>query len=118
MEPVQLLGTGGAIGAVLRYTVSLLLADKRFPFSTLVVNVVGSFLLGFIVFAGVDSDIALFVGAGACGSFTTYSSFSVQSVRMWETGDRLRASIYALGTLGLSLVAAGLAAGLVTLLRF
>lgn len=117
MDPAHLLGTGGAIGAVLRYTVGHLLTHDRFPFSTLAVNVVGSFVLGFVVFAGFDSDVALFVGTGACGSFTTYSSFSVQTVRMWETGDRLRASIYASGTLGLCLLAAGLAAGIVTLLQ-
>lgn len=117
MEPAHLVGTGGAIGAVARYTVGQLVASDRFPFSTLAVNVVGSFALGFVVFAGLDSETALLVGTGACGSFTTYSSFSVQSVRMWETGDRLRAIIYALGTLGLCLAAVGIAAGLVTILR-
>lgn len=114
MEPAHLLGTGGAIGAVLRYAVGQRLVHDRFPFATLVVNVVGSFILGLIVFSGLDSDVALFVGTGACGSFTTYSSFSVQTVRLWETGDRLRAAIYAFGTLGLSLIAAGVAAGLTT----
>lgn len=117
MEPAHLLGTGGAIGAVLRYTVGQLLVHDRFPFSTLSVNVVGSFVLGFVVFAGFNNEIVLFVGTGACGSFTTYSSFSVQTVRMWETGDRLRASIYGLGTLGLCLVAAGVAAGIATVVR-
>ncbi|GGK84153.1 fluoride efflux transporter CrcB [Haloarcula sebkhae] len=117
MEPAHLVGTGGALGAVARYTVGQLLASDRFPFSTLAVNVVGSFALGLVVFAGLNSDTALLVGTGACGSFTTYSSFSVQSVRMWETGDRLRASMYALGTLGLCLTAAGVAAALVTILQ-
>ena len=114
MEPAHLLGTGGAIGAVLRYAVGQILVNERFPFSTLVVNVVGSFILGLIVFSGLDSEVVLFVGTGVCGSFTTYSSFSVQTVRLWETGDRLRAAIYAFGTLGLSLIATGVAAGLTT----
>ena len=118
MEPAHLLGTGGAIGAVLRYTVGQTLPDNRFPFSTLAVNVLGSFVLGFVVFTGFNSEIALFVGTGACGSFTTYSSFSVRSVRIWETGERVRASIYALGTLALCLTAAGLAAGLAQFLQF
>lgn len=117
MEPAHLLGTGGAIGAVLRYTVGQLLAHDRFPFSTLLVNVVGSFVLGVVVFAGLNSEVVLFVGVGACGSFTTYSSFSVQTVRMWEAGDRFRATIYAIGTLGLCLIAAGAAAGLISLLQ-
>lgn len=114
MEPAHLLGLGGAIGAVLRYAVGQWLAHDRFPVATLAVNVAGSFVLGLVVFAGLNSETTLFVGAGACGSFTTYSSFSVQTVRLWETDDRLRASIYAIGTLGLCLLAAGVAAVIAT----
>lgn len=117
MDPAYLLGTGGAIGAVARYSVGKILVHDRFPVSTLVVNVVGSFVLGLVTVAELDSVVVLFVGVGACGSFTTYSSFSMQTVRLWETGDRLRASIYALGTLLLCLIAASIAAGLVTVLR-
>lgn len=117
VAPAHLLGTGGAIGAVCRYAVGQWLAHDRFPFATLAVNVTGSFLLGVVTFAGVSNDAVLFVGVGACGSFTTYSSFSFQTVRLWETGDRLRASIYALGTVALCLVAAGLAGLLVTVLN-
>jgi CrcB protein len=80
------------------------------------VNVTGSFLLGMVTFAGVRNEAVLFVGVGACGSFTTYSSFSFQTVRLWESGDRLRASVYALGSLWLCLLAAGLAGLLVTVL--
>jgi CrcB protein len=114
MEPAHLLGTGGAIGAVLRYAVGQWVAHDRFPLATLVVNAVGSFVLGLVAFAGTNSDVVLFVGVGACGSFTTYSSFSFETVQLWDGGERLRASIYALGSLGLCLAAAGLAAGLVT----
>lgn len=117
MEPAHLLGTGGAIGAVLRYMVGQLLVHDRFPFSTLVVNVVGSFVLGLIVFAGFDSEAVLFIGTGACGSFTTYSSFSAQTVRMWETGDRFRATIYSIGTLGVCLIAVGIAAGITSIIQ-
>lgn len=113
VEPAHLLGTGGAIGAVCRYAVGQWLAHDRFPFATLAVNVVGSFVLGLVTFAGLSNEVVLFVGVGACGSFTTYSSFSFETVRLWEAGDRLRASIYALGTLGLCVVAAAVAAGIV-----
>lgn len=114
MEPAHLLGTGGAIGAILRYAVGQWIMYDRFPVATLVVNVIGSFVLGIVTFAGSTSDVMLFVGIGACGSFTTYSSFSFEVVRLWETGDRVRASIYAFGTFGLCLAAGGLAALLVT----
>lgn len=118
IDPAHLVGTGGAIGATLRYGVGLWVNDDRFPFATLLVNVVGSFVLGLVAFAGMSNEIALFVGVGACGSFTTYSSFSFETVRLWETGDRLRAVLYALGTFGLSGLAAILAAGLAAILRF
>lgn len=117
MEPAHLVGTGGAIGAVLRYFIGRWLTHESFPFATLTVNVIGSFVLGLIVFAGAGREIVLFVGIGACGSFTTYSSFSFQTVRLWETGDRLRAAIYASGTFGLCMLAALLAAGIMTVIQ-
>jgi CrcB protein len=107
VPPAVLVGTGGAIGAMSRYAIGQWLLHERFPIGTLTVNVVGSFVLGLVTFAGLSTETVLFVGVGACGSFTTYSSFSFETVRLWETGDRLRASVYAFGTLGLCLVAAG-----------
>lgn len=118
MEPAHLLGTGGAIGAVLRYIVDQRLAHDRFPFATLVVNVVGSFVLGLVMFAGLSHEAILLIGTGACGSFTTYSSFSVQTVQLWESGDRVQATLYAGGTVGLCLLGAGSAIGIATLLEF
>ena len=113
IDPAHLLGTGGALGAVLRYGADRWIPHDRFPFSTALVNIVGSFVLALVVFADLHPPISLFVGSGACGAFTTYSSFSVQTVRLWETGDRLRAVIYAVGSLGTCMIAAGLAAMLV-----
>lgn len=115
MEPAHLLGTGGAIGAVARYAVGRWVGHERFPFATLTVNVVGSFVLGVVTFAGLDGNLMLFIGLGACGSFTTYSSFSIETVQLWDSGDRFRATVYAVGSLGLCLLAMGLAAGLILL---
>lgn len=112
MEPAHLVGTGGAIGAVCRHYMGLWIQHDQFPLGTLGVNVVGSFILGLVTFVGLPTDAALLVGTGACGSFTTYSSFSFETVRLWETGDKLRATVYAGGTLGLCLGAAALAAAL------
>ncbi len=105
-EPAYLVGTGGAIGAVLRYLVANLILWWRgpttFPTATLVVNVIGSFVLGLMVFGAGGNDAMLFVGIGACGAFTTYSSFSVQTVRLWEDGTRGYAIINAVANLVLS----------------
>lgn len=116
MDPAHLVGTGGAVGAILRHAVGLWVIHERFPLATLLVNVVGSFVLGLVTFAGLANDVALLVGIGACGSFTTYSSFSFEVVRLWETGDHLRAAIYAVGTFGLCAIAAVLAGGFVSIL--
>jgi CrcB protein len=116
MEPAVLVGTGGAIGAALRYLVSAALPSEPLPVATLAVNVLGSFALAALVFAGVSGDFALLFGVGLCGSFTTYSSFSVETVRLWETGSRLRALLYAGGTFLACALAAGAAWGLVAVL--
>lgn len=109
LEPAHLVGIGGAIGALLRSYVSELVDRESFPVGTLTVNVVGSFVLGVLTFAGVGNDVALLVGTGVCGSFTTFSSFSVETVRLWEADERGRAIANALGTLVGAFLAVGLA---------
>lgn len=91
IAPAHLVGAGGALGAVLRHAVGQRVDSGEFPAGTLVVNVVGSFVLGLVTVLGADGGVLLFVGTGACGSFTTFSSFSVETVRIWETGERGRA---------------------------
>lgn len=116
-EPAHVVGTGGAIGAVLRYVVSQWIADRvssdRLPPATLAVNVVGSFAFGLAVFAGAGESTLRLVGTGICGSFTTFSSFSVETVRLYEGGDRGLAVGNAAANLAGSLGAIGLAWGLV-----
>ena len=80
VEPAHLVGTGGAIGALCRHYVTSMVDIEGFPLGTLTVNVVGSFVLGLVTFAGLGSDILFLVGTGACGSFTTFSSFSFDTV--------------------------------------
>ncbi|WP_053949019.1 fluoride efflux transporter CrcB [Halolamina sediminis] len=106
-----LVGLGGALGASLRYAVGEALADADAPFpaSTLAVNTLGTFALGLLTVAGAGDDALLLLGTGTCGAFTTFSSFSVETVRAWEDGDRLLAVGYALGTLALAGVALGFA---------
>ncbi|AEN05872.1 fluoride efflux transporter CrcB [Halolamina sp.] len=117
MTPSALLvGLGGAFGAVARFTVGELLdahpLTRDIPASTLAVNVLGTFLLGLLTFNGAGDETMLLVGTGACGAFTTFSSFSVQTVERWEAGRRALAVGYALGTLA----AAGGALGVAWLL--
>nr|WP_254769462.1 CrcB family protein [Salinilacihabitans rarus] len=108
-DPAHVVGTGGALGAVLRHWVSLRVSAGRFPAATLTVNALGSFALGAAVFAGADGSALLLFGTGVCGSFTTFSSFSVETVGLWERGDRRLAVATAGANLLVSLVAIGLA---------
>ncbi len=84
-------GLGGVIGALLRYAVSVTFSQMTapFPLGTIVVNLVGSFLLAFLttkwfVHQGKTSPLMLGVGTGMIGSFTTFSTFSVELVELVE----------------------------------
>jgi fluoride exporter len=113
-EPAHIVGTGGAIGAVLRYAVYQQLSSNQFPWPTLAVNVVGSFVFGAATLAGAGESTIQFLGIGICGAFTTFSSFSVETIQIYERGDKKLAVVNAVGNLVLSLVAIGLAWVLVT----
>lgn len=97
------------IGALLRYLVNQVLAAEEFPFGTLTVNVLGSFVLGFITFLGMSETVLLFVGTGICGSFTTFSSFSVDTVQLWEDNRPTQPTVYAVANIAGALLAVGLA---------
>ncbi len=115
MDPAYLVGAGGALGAVLRYLVGQVVPSTGIPLHTFIVNSVGSFVLGLVVFSSAGDHIVLFVGIGMCGSFTTYSTFSVQTVQLWESTNRFRSIGYALGTLFSSLLAVLAAKGIITM---
>lgn len=106
-------GAGGAAGAVSRYAVAT--AVERRAFDVLAVNVLGSFVLGSVLTAGIEGPIRLAVAVGFCGAFTTFSSFAVETVRLAEDGRPVAAAVNAVGTLLLALVAvvAGSAVGAV-----
>ncbi|WP_458210210.1 fluoride efflux transporter CrcB [Haladaptatus sp. NG-SE-30] len=112
VEPGHLVGFGGMLGAVVRHLVNEAVEREDFPTGTLTVNVVGSFVLGYITFLGAGNDVLLFVGTGACGSFTTFSSFSYNTIRLWETGEQIKSVAYA----ALNIVGSVLAIGIASLI--
>jgi CrcB protein len=109
LDPAHLVGLGGAVGAVLRFGVGRLLAGRALPLSTLAVNAVGTAVLGLVTFGGAAEPVVLAVGTGACGAFTTFSSFSFETVRLWETGERRLAALNASGNLVAAAVGLALA---------
>lgn len=110
-------GLGGALGACSRYAISLLLAgvDSRIPYATLSVNVVGALIAGFLmtVFVSkglVPSALQLILVVGFLGGFTTFSAFSVETLRLLETGDSGLALVNSLANLVGSLIAVSVGA--------
>ena len=95
MQTLLWIAGAGALGALSRYGVSLWALrafGDRLPFGTLIVNVLGCLLLGFLLQAGVTHpgltrEAKLALGTGFLGSFTTFSTFGVQTVRLAERGD-------------------------------
>jgi CrcB protein len=93
---------GGALGATARFGVGRLLAAYPGRYATLLVNVLGSFALGVVVFGGLSGTLVLFFGTGVCGAFTTFSSFSVQTVDLWREGRRAASMGNAVGNVFLA----------------
>lgn len=112
---------GGAIGASLRHLVnlaSLKWFGPAFPWGTITVNIVGSFVMGLFIELltrrlGGSQELRLFVATGLLGGFTTFSAFSLDVVGLWERGAGSTALFYAAGSVALSIAAlvAGLAIG-------
>lgn len=109
LPPAHLVGTGGAIGAILRWVVEQRVRVEGYPASTLAVNVVGTFVLALLTFLNVGDDAMFLIGTGACGAFTTFSSFSADVVGLVENERYLVAAVHAFGNLAGAGVAIGLA---------
>ena len=106
------IAAGGAFGAVSRYGVSTWVQSAMggaFPWGTMTVNLVGSLLLGFglvWMHASVTSEeVRQLVTVGFLGSFTTFSTFSHETVALWRDGDIWRAGGYTAASVALGLLA-------------
>ncbi|MEV4512850.1 fluoride efflux transporter CrcB [Dactylosporangium sp. NPDC049525] len=98
---------GGAVGAPARYLTDRVLRDRS-PLGTLAVNVFGSALLGVLIGAddALPAAVKTLVGTGFCGALTTYSTFSLETLRLVEEGRGRRAVLYVAASLLLGLAAA------------
>ena len=114
---------GGALGSVARYLLGALLAPRApgFPGVTLAINVSGSLLLGAlaVALAGPAHSPAVRAGltVGLCGGYTTFSTFSLETLALLEQGSYARAGAYAAASVVLSVAAALAGAALARLLR-
>lgn len=101
---------GGAIGASLRYLISLFMIQlfgSGFPFGTLIVNIIGSFFMGVLYALGehahLHPDLKAVIGVGLLGALTTFSTFSNETLLLIQRGDWLQAFFNVLLNLSLCL---------------
>ena len=113
LAPLFSVAAGGALGSVARHYAVLLAAQffgAAFPFGTFFVNVVGSFLIGFLMEAvalrwNAPLEARAFMVTGFLGGFTTFSAFSFDVFKLAETGAWPTAFLYILGSVVLSIMA-------------
>jgi CrcB protein len=106
---------GGAMGSVARFWlagVMTTLTGPRFPWGTLLINVVGSFVIGLVAAATLTPEriamhptMRVFLMTGVCGGFTTFSAFSLQTLELMQGGELVPAFGYAVGSVVLCVVA-------------
>jgi len=118
MRNYLLVALGGALGSVARYWVSGFVAGQAadrgsvFPYGTLIANVTGSFVIGlFATLTASDarwmasSELRTFFMVGICGGYTTFSSFSLQTLNLVQDGDWGRAGVNVMSSVALCLLA-------------
>jgi CrcB protein len=105
MNPYLLVAVGGALGSVARYGAGVLVGrawGSDFPLGTMLINIVGSLIMGLLVgyltrfTPPWQAEARLFVAVGILGGFTTFSSFSLDTIAMMERGDVGEAIAYVL----------------------
>ncbi|MFC0283626.1 fluoride efflux transporter CrcB [Camelimonas abortus] len=121
MQAIALVFLGAGLGGVGRHLAGLAAArafGAAFPWGTLLVNVSGSLLMGLLVGwlalrpDGASQNLRLFLATGALGGYTTFSTFSLEAVMLWQRGEPLAAAAYVLASIlsGVAGLAVGLAA--------
>jgi len=106
------------IGAFARYGQTIVVQNvmgRAFPFATLSINVLGSFLMGFLFFAtleriNISPELRTGMLTGGLGAYTTFSTFSLETLNLIENGEMVKAGLYVGGSVVLSIAAAILGA--------
>ena len=109
------LALGGVLGTLARYGLGgwvQTLAGPAFPWGTFAINLLGSFLLGLAKRGGelspLSPEMRGLITVGFCGAFTTFSTFTFETISLMKEGTWARASLYAFGSLGAGLIALAL----------
>ena len=104
IKNILIVGTGGALGSIVRYLISCLFTYLSITseLATLLVNIVGSLIIGLLIPASQNS-LYLLMAVGFCGGFTTFSTFSAQAFQMLQNSQRLSSIIYILASVLISI---------------
>lgn len=110
LKNILLVGLGGAAGSMLRYAFAVWFKHASFPLATFLVNIIGSFIIGLVFAYALRSEHfatnwRLFLAAGICGGFTTFSAFSLESLIMLQQQRIGMFFFYVIGSLLLGLAA-------------
>lgn len=111
---VWFIAIGSALGGVTRYLVGAFIQQRAgiaFPYGTLLVNITGSFLLGFLLryalaTPAISPEVRGLLTTGFCGGYTTFSTFTYETMVLLEDGELRRAAVYVLVSVIVSLIAA------------
>lgn len=106
----MLAGIGGAIGTMMRFAAYILFKPSHFPYSTLLINVAGSFVIGLVFGFAVkhiqfDNNWKVFLATGICGGFTTFSAFSLENFQLLQQQKYFLSATYIVGSVVAGIIA-------------
>ncbi len=108
MKHIILVFIGGGFGSIARYLIGKFLNTLSFPWGTLIVNILGSFIIGVVMGLAlknhsINQNYTLLIATGFCGGFTTFSSFAYENFMLLKQGELLSFFMYAFGSILLAL---------------
>ncbi len=110
MKQLLIAGLGGGIGSMARFALYHLIKFNQFPLATLLINIVGSLLIGIVIGFSLKEPQwnlhwKIFLATGICGGFTTFSAFSADNLELIQQGKTGIAAGYILGSVALGIFA-------------
>ena len=117
MKEFLFVGLGGAVGAMLRYGISMVPVKSEFPYMTLLINFLGAVAIGILAALSMRQSLLtehslLLLKTGVCGGFTTFSTFSLETLTLLESGRVPAGCLYMALSLGLCVLGVALGRGL------
>lgn len=114
IKNILLVGTGSFVGGILRYLISILIKyQSGFPWATFIVNIAGCLIIGLLWgwssrSSSLSENVMLLLSVGFCGGFTTFSTFSKESVALLQAGNYLTLAVYIASSIAIGILFAAL----------